>query len=318
MEFGSLLADKFNKETEKLIVEKKKINEQALFEALCNAFKDVGNGHTVNKKGDLIRCEVIHGRKSFVDFSEINGSSFWFKADQGLTVRCELADLLLIVVNNKEIRVCCLQNKYEKNKYFMKDYDSFQVDMRQFYLLNKRPEYYIRNISNDFLKSAICPSVGSYGVFYPEKQRYNMNYFSAGILKEKYNDSIGRKRRVSKSDDVEKNVKYTHNSITVEEQQYAENLSVFGDALMDMRIGTPYPLNFKIRDKCIWEAIQKVTNIKIIEGKKIESFELENNNNYIDLSYRAAVVIKGNDKNDNDLDRPNLHCFNEYNDFVLE
>ena len=73
---------------------------------------------------------MIHGAKHFVSFDENPGHPTFYAKDRGGKVKSELADILILSVNWNEMRVCCLQNKYEKKKVGFEITDSFKADIR--------------------------------------------------------------------------------------------------------------------------------------------------------------------------------------------
>ena len=286
MLFGLELRKQFENEAKSLT----KVNEEALFEALARAFGNLSS-HSATK------CEVIHGGKSFVDFSEIGSNSFFYKKDQGKIVRCELADLLFVVVSSSEMRVCCLQNKYEKSrKNRMGVGENFKANMRQFYLLNKRPTFTRDGIKYDLLENAKCPSVASYGVFYGDNDTFDMNYYSAEILQGCTPSAKGNFRKIEMKCGTSQFANRGLPGEKIVELQYADGIVDFGDGLQSMIIGTPLPLKLgllAIADMHIIDSVEKIIEVNTetfssireeIEGKQQNAF------------YRKAVVIKGNER----------------------
>jgi len=263
------------------------VNEKKLFEALNKAF---ANSHSLA----TVRCNVIHGSRSFVSFNEILGSSFFYSKDHKHTVKCELADLLIICINKQEMRICCLQNKYEQKATYKKITDSFKVDMRQYYLLNKRPFFQKSGYNNGLLYDAICPSVGAYGVFYKDVHGYNMNYHSANVLHERTLGACGRHRNVLMDSGVGRHAFYT-GSTTVEEWQFAEDLNEFGDAVENMLIGSPFShakgLGL-IGDFAVLDAVATIIDMDMTKKNELRQ-SIANSSHSI--SFRAAVIIRGRD-----------------------
>lgn len=284
MSFGSDLINEFYAETSKI---SGKINEVELFRALNRAFINLS-------KHGKARCEEIHGQKSVVAFDEIPGNPFFYVTDRNKIVRCELADLLIVTATNKELRVCCLQNKYEKKKTKMSIWDSFQVDMRQFYLLNKRPNYTKNGENQTLLANAICPSVASYGVFYQDGKNYNMNYHSAKVLKELTSGACGRRRGVIIKDGEPQRCIYSMPSgKDVDECQYERGIDKFGDSLENMLIGTPFNMYEGLEalaDENILDAVSRVVDINNDELRVLRE-RISQRPSVV--SYRNALVIRG-------------------------
>ncbi|SDM25051.1 hypothetical protein SAMN05216520_1432 [Kandleria vitulina] len=296
MSFSKNVFECFKKNVESFEKKGIKIREVELFRSLVPAFKTAVSLDAEKN----IECEEIHGTKYCVSFEEYNGQKFYVKKDRGMTVKCELADILFVMIDKKtkEIRICCLQNKYEKkSKKFI---DRFYVDMRQFYLLKKRPIFKLKNIIIPLLNDAICPSVASYGVFYKkDSDEFDMNYYSAEVLRP-VTYSLGKKRKVTLKN-VTPDVCYTRESKVIEECRYSKNLIEFVDELIQLKIGTPIDLKY-------------ILDEHFLDGKLIDAIirmynsEVRNENENTDLIfsldskkaghiyYKTALVIGVNDR----------------------
>ena len=193
------------------------------------------------------------------------------------------------------MRICCLQNKFEKKKTSgMAITDSFKADMRQFYLLNVRPLYERKGITSNLLKDAICPSVGSYGVFYSNSGAYNMNYHSAEILSKVNPATTGRACKVHMNPAVPQLAYYPTPTGTVSEWRYTGNILEFGNGLESMQIGTPFTLNSGILAIGDSEIIDAVTILTDMNEDLASEMRNAISGREPSVSYRTAVVIKGN------------------------
>jgi len=266
-----------------------KIREVELFRSLIVAFNEAASAEEEKD----IKCEEIHGTKYCASFEEFDSQEFYVKKDRGMTVKCELADILFVMIDIKsqKIRICCLQNKYEKKS--KKFADCFYVDMRQFYLLKKRPIFKLKDVKIPLLNDAICPSVASYGVFYKkDSDEFDMNYYSAEILSP-VTCASGKKRKV-RLKNVTPDVSYTRDSKVIDECRYSRTLIEFVDALIQLKIGTPIDLKY-------------ILNGHFLDQKLIDAIirmyysEEKNGNTYLDflsvpkrirhIYYKTALVI---------------------------
>ena len=264
------------------------INEKALFSALNESIEALASLSAVNS-------EVIHGNKSLVKFSETSSAPFFYSKDSGKTVKCELADLLIISVNDIEMRICCLQNKYEKGiTAGMTVADSYYADMRQYYLLNKRPEYIINGTSSTLLSEAICPSVGAYGVFYKNGTDYDMNYHSAYVLQELTPGATSRRRKVELGKSAPQFTKRCRGSYSYDECQFAGGITEFGDEVERMHIGTPFNIISGLRalgDPDLVDAVIRVAELP--DSYRQEVYSADSTSENVGVSYRCAWVIRG-------------------------
>ena len=281
MSFGDELSSEFYLESRKITG---KYTEEKLFKAMQAAFENLSHRYS-------LRCGVTHGGKSLVEFYEMASTRFFYAKDRGKTVKCELADLLIVSVNTREMRICCLQNKFEKGKKRMSSVDSFYADMRQFYLLNKRPVFELAGRKSTLLNTAICPSVGSYGVFYSSGADFEMNYYSAEVLNFVTTKAKGRRRKVIMDPGTSKIKSYIHYGKIVNECQYTDTIKEFGNAAEKMTIGTPFSIEEGVRilgkpfGRWIQELFDNEENI-------IAQIEEADANGYPGIACRFAVVIR--------------------------
>lgn len=222
--------------------------EEVLFTKLEDAFINL----SVKYSG--YKTEIIHGARSMVKF-EYTGSCVSSVA-WGSTVERELSDLMFIVFSKKkcQIRLCYMQNK-RADSGFVSNH-RFHADLLQLYLLKERrmllgpilPACVFGD--RGILHNACLPSVGSYGVFYKDdvNQRIEMAYFPA--------QHLTPVSRTGKS--VRRLVEYNSSMYGVvacgkpcEEHQGTKTLRDFGDALIDMQIGTPICQKSEAYDKLI-------------------------------------------------------------------
>jgi|GEM_PF-2420311 len=264
------------------------INEKALFSALNESIEALASLSAVNS-------EVIHGNKSLVKFSETFSAPFFYSKDSGKTVKCELADLLIISVNDIEMRICCLQNKYEKGiTAGMTVADSYYADMRQYYLLNKRPEYIINGTPSTLLSDAICPSVGAYGVFYKNGPDYDMNYHSAYVLQELTPGATSRRRKVELKAGTPQNIRRPNRGNYYDECQFAKGIIEFGNEVERLHIGTPFDIISGLRalgDPALIDAVIRVAELP--DSYRQEVYSADSTSENVGVSYRCAWVIRG-------------------------
>ena len=178
----------------------------------------------------------------------------------------------------------------------------FKVDMRQMYLLKVRPVFCKNGKTNRLLKDALCPSVGSYGVFYIDTKGngFNMNYYSSEILDELRSGNIGRVRSVHKNSNItntDKTYKYKNDVIT--ECRYAECLIDFGNGIKNMKIGSPFSLKdglLALNDFNILNAVAHLADVSPYEMETLRNQMSEEDG----MAYRKALVINTDYFDDND------------------
>lgn len=228
MSFGDDLEIRFQSEVSRL--GSAKIGEVLLFTALANAFRSFYyNG---------IKCTVIHGRKSFVDFVEKPSQPFYIVKDRGNKVTCENADLMFVVVKGKALKLCFLQNKYQRSGYSTVTH-SFQATMRQFYLLEKRPEFENKGYKYSILLNATHESIGSYGVFYKNSSCFDMNYCSAHALAPLPSYKGGKSATLKMNTTI-----YKNSNINGDIQcNFTSGIKEFGDELAKWTIGNPIKIS---------------------------------------------------------------------------
>lgn len=222
--FGKELSKEFEK-----LVNGKSFSEIKLCTKLEDAFINLSSSHSM-------LVEVIHGSKSMVEF-EYN-ASYISTIPYPINKRCELGDMLFIVFSKKNdtIRLMYMQNK--KGDYP----DRFKADLIQLDLLNRKPiilSYRLpKCVFGDkyILKDAILPSVTSYGIFYNDSGRYNMSYLIATKVLPENNIGVSQKR-IAKYNFCGWGV--IDSSSGFEESQGEKTIECFGDALFDMKIGSP-------------------------------------------------------------------------------
>lgn len=240
-------------------------DEEFLFGILANAVCDAAKNN-----GYLAHKQVIH--QSFVNFAETDNEPFYRAKDRGESKCCELADIMFIVYNYDEARLCFMQNKYDRRR--RRNHD-FRADTRQLYLLKKRPEYWVGKKhkedekSEKILRTAKYTSITNYGVFAwdKNKKKYSMEYYNANIISPPTKEG---KSCVVKFE--EKSEKYNKINNSDEELNYAFDLKEFGQGLSKMKIGEKY----KNLDDLL-----KAINVKDV----IEYFKSKN---YTDVVYDSA------------------------------
>lgn len=125
-------------------------------------------------------AQEYHGARSHVLFCSTRRA--------GRSTCCELADLLLIVFGSRSgnfVRMTWLQAKVSYQSIHAPS-TRFRGDLEQWELLGTRPPIRGRTRRfqppSDLLSAALLPSVGSFGVFYPDGGSFNMAYFAADCL----------------------------------------------------------------------------------------------------------------------------------------
>ncbi len=216
------------------------VREETLFNQLVKAFENLGGNYKI---------KIIHGSRWCVDFEMLNSAGF-FCGKSGFT-RCELGDLLFVVVKGGQARLSIMQNKFDKK---MKAYnDTFKAQMNQLYLLKMRPEFIYRSSKYEILRKANLPSIGNFGTFRKDGQLYDMGYYSSDCLKSRTEFKKARSQRKICLDDSSS--KYTCVNKYIQ-TNFCENLVEFGNQLMDMKIGEPYYIK---------EAVKVLNNSDIFE-----------------------------------------------------
>lgn len=124
----------------------KPINELSLIDALMDAF-DKSGAYTYK----------YHGHKGFVQFDIKPPVGIKAQTD----VVCEIADILIIMAGDKDIRYTFLQNKYSRTGGT--DFLIPKVNTRQHYLLSERVDIdpLTTSLPRNILSGAICPGAGS-------------------------------------------------------------------------------------------------------------------------------------------------------------
>lgn len=151
--------------------------EIALFRAFIRAF---------NALGSNALAQEYHGNRYQVKFGATRGA--------GRPVpRCELCDVMIIhypVGNPSAARVTFNQAKVSSNSLkcapmVLAPY-KFRANLEQWDLLSNRPSISATSakihLPDDLLSSALLPSVGTFGVFYPKGQGFDFAYFVANGL----------------------------------------------------------------------------------------------------------------------------------------
>ena len=226
MSFGTDLAKEFYTLTNNVMMD-----EVCLFTKLQDAFINLKSMEAYQ-----YAINIIHGNKSFVDFKF--NSPWTSKISYGEDITRELSDMMFIIYSPKQnqMRITYMQNKKGASA------DKFKADLGQLHLLSKREHITSDELpaclfnNPNILFDALLPSVGSYGIFYNDGHIVEMAYYPA------YQIHPCRSTGAS----VIRMAKYNiHNLGKVTNTNgYAENqgthkISDFGDALVNMQIGTP-------------------------------------------------------------------------------
>ncbi len=192
--------------------------------------------------------EVIHGRKSFVDF-KCTATTYMPASFVGVEFTRELSDMMFIVFSKSknDIRLMYLQNKKGLTA------TKFRAELLQLNLLKEHLPIISANLppcvfgNENILQDAILPSVAAYGVFYQNAidNKTDMAYYPANNLVVKPPAKTGKYRNAY-YDETLFEKEFTINGY--KESQGEANLSKFGNALIDMLIGTPV---LSIENPCI-------------------------------------------------------------------
>lgn len=227
MSFGSMLENCFVEHTKG-----QSLNEIELFAKLEDSF--IFLKHSCPRYA----IGIIHGNRSHVSF-EVTGD--YVKDKKGTLIIRELADMMFAVASpkNKEFRIFFLQNKISHD---LPEKKKFQAELLQLDLLTFRPKFKTKeNYDCSILHESKLSSVGSYGIFYREKesdgiQKYNMAYSVADIIKpmKKTGKSLTRKVRIDG----------LWGAYSTGEGGYMQcdsclHLHSFAYEMLNMRIGTP-------------------------------------------------------------------------------
>lgn len=234
MKFGELLEKEFN-----LLTKGGKYSEVQLITKLEDSIK------IMSEKAPML-VEIIHGNKSLVEFEyEYHYIS---KISPPVNKKCELGDMLYIVFSKKKrlFRIMYMQNKMGK------DWDDFYFDLIQFALLNHKPSIISSQLpecvfeNRDILKNAILPSVTAYGIFYQTSESYDMSYFPTSKIYPEMEIGISKRRKAECDlSEVGKTIKI----YDYYESQGEKNIINFGNALYDMKIGTPFEVRDEMYDR---------------------------------------------------------------------
>ena len=227
MSFGSDLSQEFRKLTQNV-----KFDEVCLFTKLQDAFINLKSSNPTYQYA----IDIIHGNKSHVDF---HFNSTWVSTTPyGTSVTRELADMMFVIYSHQQhqIRITYMQNKRGVSD------SKFRADLYQLHLLSQREHITSTDLPDclfgdpDMLSHAILPSVGSYGVFYKYNKCVEMSYYPACHIQPCVlsGNSVSRMANYnSRKFDL---ISTTHG---YPENQGTHIISDFGDALLNMQIGTP-------------------------------------------------------------------------------
>ena len=180
--------------------------------------------------------DIIHGKKSFVDF---NFNSTWVSTFSfGKNVKRELSDMMFVIYSHQQhqIRITYMQNKRGVSD------SKFRADLYQLHLLSQREHITSTDLPDclfgdpDMLSHAILPSVGSYGVFYKCNQGVEMSYYPASLISP---SNLTGKSVTRTAEYDTSNYGCTPKIHGYVECQGARRIKDFGDALVNMQIGTP-------------------------------------------------------------------------------
>lgn len=257
------------------------MSEEEMFKNLIDSFKKIhGENKVYNFHGNTHQVEFNSGR-------------------DGKLTR-ELCDLAIISYSSKknEARITFLQNKKQLNYLKRRN---FKAEMGQVELLSKRPE--IKGV-NKFkphkllLKEALLPSIGSYGVFYTNLSKVHMYYSVAKYIEQVRPSSKGMNLKV-KSKGICNNIKSISSSYgEFEELEACETIADFGNALLNMRIGSPIAFISDTGKACIYNWIKDIHNKKENNEVLTELLEMLSGKDNIwtdtdvDMDEMSVLIIK--------------------------
>lgn len=226
MSFGTDLSKEFHKLTNGVM-----LDEVCLFTKLQDTFINLKANSKYHSAID-----IIHGNKSLVEFKF--NSSWASKITPRQSVIRELADMLFVIYSPRKriIRITYMQNKKGTTA------NKFKADLCQLHLLSQRERIISTPLPEclfgdpEILSSALLPSVGSYGVFYKDNIDIEMSYYPAKQIHPCQD----------KGKSVVRTAEYDQNNFNkparingYDEIQGTSSLKDFGDALVNMQIGTP-------------------------------------------------------------------------------
>lgn len=245
MSFGNDLDQVFDKLTEGVLY-----HEEELTTKLQDSFAFLGEG----KYKRIVR--IIHGNRSFVRYSIGPRSVFLpFSPYKPIPLsserrfEVELGDMMFLVYNKKQARLTILQNK-RSNEAIKKDGTiRFEADLNQLMLLAFRPmikystkdTFIERVFGESLLNKALLPSVGSYGVFYKNEGKIEMQYYPANRIK--YSPDTYKKKQMVQFGPMNGEPQFdfydSYSVMGFDEVIGTKSITEFGDNLVSMRIGTP-------------------------------------------------------------------------------
>lgn len=272
---------------------------------LFRAFKNA-----LIKQGAYVK--EYHGSKGYVQYDSPCRPSF--------PIKCEICDLLLVFVGDKEIRYTFMQNKRCLNAT---DTNVPCVDTRQHYLLSALPVINPLGtpFMRDVLSSAKTPGVGSYGVFNKDIHGYDMKYYVARTLIPKnikyppsnsYYHSMLKKRNNKAYFNSYLDDEWFGSTNGVLECPHASNLDSFEKQARRMMIGTPLSRNdflgnsfvFSLlldtvgNNQKIFRKIRTITEKMDLGQQQLGIFEQRNDAIKIHLT---VAVMDINESEDNSL-----------------
>ncbi len=208
------------------------INEIYLFRTLAHSVHEAASRNGFS-------ASVLQTHASKINFEEKSGVDFYYANDSKKCVCCELADIMFIVYNNHEARLCFMQNKYDRRS--CRSWD-FKADTRQLYVLKNRTPYWkgrkhpATMPPENILCDARYSSITNYGVFACDSSgQYIMEYYIAEAI----HAPTGRGRKcVVKFPDTYDELSTI--DTTEDQLNYAKNLLDFGQGLENMKIGQKY------------------------------------------------------------------------------
>ncbi len=249
MNFGDDLEVVFEKLTEGVLY-----HEEELSTKLQDAFIFLGE----DKYCGIVN--IIHGDRSFVRYTidpqNTHGARYSilnphktvpFSEEKSFVV--ELGDMMFLVYNNSQARLTILQNKRANTVRNNGDALQFNADLNQLLLLTFRPRvqfmtkdtFLEKAFGEDVLRKAILPSVGSYGVFYNNNGRIDMQYYPANRIR--YSTNVYKRKQIVQFGPMIGERPFHFNQYNrvrgYNEIIGTKSISEFANNLVEMHIGTP-------------------------------------------------------------------------------
>jgi hypothetical protein len=219
-----------------------------------------------NNAKSCVAVENYHGKVSQVEFNPALGHRRLCRT-VGVP-RCELSDLLFVTYSINEIRLTFLQAKATVNHaplpIILENAEQYAILKHRPVILNWLGRKVRTGLPNDILRSAVLPSVGSFGVFFNTviggRNIVDFHYIAARDLALHKGPWHGKKyTSISITNRIA--AQYYRNKGGFWEVNQCDNLSDFAAHLFDMYIGTPIlSVSAKFSDVAVCLALKAYIN----------------------------------------------------------